>query len=117
LKRPVFTFREERLTDAPFALIRDRLAAPGSVVCLAPFRPFQPLVPAGEGPDGAQGLVLAWRRRRLGAEERGTLTVTPDGRGAVLRLEGHLKGWSALLLSGWLRWRTDRLLDRFVEEL
>jgi len=28
-----------------------------------------------------------------------------------------MKGWAGILLFGLLRWRTDRLLDRFVEEL
>jgi hypothetical protein len=45
------------------------------------------------------------------------LTVTPDPKGAHLRLEGRLKGWTGFVLLGLLRWRTDRLLDRFVEEL
>jgi hypothetical protein len=43
--------------------------------------------------------------------------LSPDPKGAHLRLEGRMKGWSAFLLFGLLRWRTDRLLDRFVEEL
>jgi hypothetical protein len=52
-----------------------------------------------------------------GAEESGTLVLAPDPKGAHLRLEGRLSGWAGFLLLGLLRWRTDRLLDRFVEEL
>ena len=61
--------------------------------------------------------MLRWTRTVAGAVESGELILAPDPRGAHLRLEGRMKGWSAFLLFGLLRWRTDRLLDRFVEEL
>jgi hypothetical protein len=61
--------------------------------------------------------VLRWSRTRGGAEESGELFLVTDPKGAHLRLKGRLKGWAGFLYLGLLRWRTDRLLDRFVEEL
>lgn len=113
MKRPVFTFQEERLTDAPFGALCERLSAledPGRLPSLAPFRPW-------EAQAGPEALRLTWRRRRLGVEETGSLLMTPEAPGARIRLEGRLRGWAAPLLAGWLRWRTDRLIDRFVEDL
>ncbi len=114
MKTPVFQFESEVLTDAPFEAIGARLAALGSPAdlrCFRSFRGWQPLARV----DGR--LVLRWRRAWAGAEESGTLTITPDPKGAHLHLEGRLKGWTGFLLLGLLRWRTDGLLDRFVEEL
>jgi hypothetical protein len=69
-------------------------------------------------PEQSPGrLVLRWSRTTAGAEATGALIFAPDPKGAHLRLEGRLKGWMGFLLLGMLRWRTDRLLDRFVEEL
>ena len=50
-------------------------------------------------------------------EESGALILTSHEKGTHLRLEGRMKGWAGILFFGLLRWRTDRLLDRFVEEL
>jgi hypothetical protein len=61
--------------------------------------------------------VLRWHHTGLGAVEDGTLRVTPHEQGAHLLLNGRLRGWSAFLLLGWMRWRADRLLDRLVREL
>jgi hypothetical protein len=49
--------------------------------------------------------------------EQGILCIRQDEKGAHLHLEGRMKGWSGFLFFGVMRWRTDRLLDRFVEEL
>jgi hypothetical protein len=114
VKTPVFRFESEVLTDAPFESIGARLAALGSptdLPCLRAFRGWQPL--ARE--DGR--LVLRWRHAWLGAEESGSLSISPDPKGAHLRLDGRLKGWMGFVLLGLLRWRTDGLLDRFVEDL
>ena len=114
MKTPVFGFEAEVLTDAPFEAIRARLAALGSPAdlrCLQPLRGWQPL----EREEGR--LVLHWGRTWGGSEESGAISITPDPKGARLRLEGHLRGWTGFILLGLLRWRTDRLLDRFVEEL
>lgn len=111
---PVFSFEAEILTDAPFEHIRSRLLAADGLSgfrCLRTLGSWLPLE------DGEQDLRLSWSRVTLGSEETGTLTVQPDAKGAHLHLEGRLKGWTGFLLLGWLRWRTDRLLDRFVEEL
>jgi hypothetical protein len=114
VKTPVFRFEAELLTDAPFGAIGTRLSALGSPTelrCLRPFRGWlPPLVEDGR-------LALRWRHAWAGCEESGELRITPDPKGAHLRLEGRLKGWTGFLLLGLLRWKTDRLLDRFVEEL
>lgn len=114
MKQPVFSFEAELLTDAPFDRVAERLRAlssPEQMRCLAPLGSWLPLE---IGPDR---LTLAWRRTVVGAMEQGRMIVQPDARGAHLRLEGRMKGWASFLLFGLLRWRTDRLLDRFVEEL
>jgi len=113
VKRPVFSFEAELLTDAPYDHIAGRLrhANPLTFKSLRPLSGWAPL----EEDEGR--LVLRWARRVAGAEESGMLILAPDPKGAHLRLEGRMKGWSAFLLFGLLRWRTDRLLDRFVEEL
>ncbi len=114
MKSPVFHFACEILTDAPFEAIAARLAhldPPADFRCLRAFRDWQSL----EREDGR--LVLRWVRIWSGAEESGTIRISPDPKGAHLRLEGRLKGWSGFLLLGLLRWKTDGLLDRFVEEL
>lgn len=113
MKRPVFSFEAELLTDAPFDLLVGRLRdqGPAAFRSLGSLRHWQ--APAVE----AEHLVLRWSRVLAGSEESGSLVLSPDSKGAHLRLEGRLKGWTGFLLLGWLRWRTDRLLDRFVEEL
>jgi hypothetical protein len=113
VKRPVFSFEAELLTDAPFDHIAGRLRseAPAGFKCL---RSLQGWAPPEESPDR---LVLHWERTLAGAEESGELALFPDPKGARLRLEGRMKGWAGFLFFGLLRWRTDRLLDRFVEEL
>jgi hypothetical protein len=113
VKRPVFSFEAELLTDAPFDHVVGRLcgAGPRAFKCLRPLG-------AWADPELAPGqLVLRWSRTRAGAEESGELVLAPDPKGAHLRLEGRLKGWTGFLLLGLLRWHTDRLLDRLVEEL
>jgi hypothetical protein len=113
VKQPVFSFEAEVLTNAPFGHIRERVLAggPEGFASLGALRQWRP-------PDLTQDrMVLPWVRTVIGAEESGELTIVLDPEGAHLRLEGRMKGWSAFLLFGWLRWRTDRLLDRFVEEL
>lgn len=113
MKRPVFRFEAELLTDAPY----DHIVA---CLCEAGPQAFKCLRPLGAwgDPEQAPGqLVLRWSHSTAGAEASGTLALAPDPKGAHLRLEGCLKGWMGFLLLGMLRWRTDRLLDRFVEEL
>ena len=113
MKHPVFTFEAELLTDAPY----DRIA--GTLRSIPP-QAFKSLRPLGHWavPEESDGhLVLRWARTVAGAEESGELVLTPDPKGAHLRIEGRMKGWAGFLLFGLLRWRTDRLLDRFVEEL
>jgi len=111
MKKPVFRFLEERLTDAPVAAFRDRLRTPGALASLRACPGLQPLEEEGEE------LVLRWHHPFPGAVEDGTLRVLPHERGARLCLNGRLRGWGAFLLLGWMRWRTDRLLDRLVREL
>jgi len=113
LATPVFSFEAERLTDAPFEHIEGRLRR-------EPPQAFKSLraLNVWAAPEGSTDrLVLRWSRRIGGAEETGELTLRPDSKGAHLRLEGRMKGWSGFLFFGLLRWRTDRMLDRFVEEL
>jgi len=113
VKTPVFRFEAELLTDAPLEHIVGRLQRPGpqSFKCLRPLGTWAAL----EEVSGQW--VLGWTRTIAGAEESGSLTLASDAKGAHLRLDGHMKGWAGFLLFGLLRWRTDRLLDRFVEEL
>lgn len=113
MRQPVFSFEAELLTDAPYEHIVGRLRqdSPMAFKSLRSVRDWA-------APEGGEGrLVLRWTRAVAGAIESGELILTPDPKGAHLRLEGRMKGWSAFLLFGLLRWRTDRLLDRFVEEL
>ncbi len=114
MKTPVFRFEAEILTNAPFEHIAGQLrslASPADLRCLKSLRQWLPLEAS---PDE---LCLRWERMIAGVLEQGCLTIRPDAKGAHLRLEGRMKGWMGFLLLGWLRWRTDRLLDRFVEEL
>ena len=111
MKVPVFRFQEERLTDAPVAVFRDRLSAPGALACLKACPGLHPLEEEGEE------LVLRWHHLCLGTVEDGTLRVLPRDQGARLRLNGRLRGWGAFLLLGWMRWRTDRLLEHLVRQL
>jgi hypothetical protein len=114
VKTPVFRFEAELLTDAPFEAIGARLAALGSPEELRSLQPIRGWLPMAR----EEGLLtLRWRRAWGGSEESGLLRVSPDPRGAHLRLEGRLKGWTGFVLLGVLRWKTDGLLDRFVEEL
>lgn len=113
MKHPVFRFEAELLTDAPYEHVEGRLRreSPQAFRSLRALRVWA-------APEGtADRLILRWSRTVGGAEESGSLTLTPDPKGAHLRLEGRMKGWSAFLFIGLLRWRTDRLLDRLVEEL
>ena len=109
MKTPVFRFQEELLTDAPLALVRERLQT--GLPCLKACPGLHPPEATGEG------LVLRWQHHALGAVEEGTIRAEPHETGAHLRLDGRLRGWSAFLLVGWMRWRTDRLLDRIIQEL
>jgi hypothetical protein len=110
MRKPVFRFQEERLTDAPLAEFQ-RLAAPGGLVSLRGCPGLGSLESEGED------LVLRCHHAWMGAVLDGTLRVMPHERGAHLRLNGRLRGWTAFLLLGWVRWRTDRLLDHLVREL
>ena len=110
---PVFSFETELLTDAPYEHVEGRLHRESPQA----FKSLRALS-VWAAPEGTTDrLILRWSRTVGGAEESGELTLTPDPKGAHLRLVGHMKGWSAFLFFGLLRWRTDRLLDRFVEEL
>jgi hypothetical protein len=114
VKIPVFHFEAEILTDAPFAAIAARLGALDSPADLLSLRSLRDWLPVEQTGDR---LVLRWRRTWRGSEESGAVTIIPDPKGAHLHLEGRLKGWMGFVVLGMLRWRTDRLLDRFVEEL
>jgi hypothetical protein len=113
VKRPVFSFEAEILTDAPYDHIVGRLRQdpPSAFRSLRALRTWA----APEAADGR--MILTWARPMPGALESGRLILTPDPKGTHLRLEGRMKGWAGFLWFGWLRWRTDRLLDRFVEDL
>ena len=111
MKQPVFSFREEVLTDAPLEALRARLGAPESLVSLRAFTGLRPLEAEGET------LTLRWQRARLGAVEEGTLRVRPHERGAHLQIEGRLRGWGAFLVVGWVRFSHDRCLERLIKEL
>ncbi len=113
MKRPVFSFEAELLTDAPFDHVEGRLRKEGP----SAFKSLAALHTWTEAVQEEGRLVLRWNRVVAGAEESGSLILSPDPRGAHLHLEGRMKGWSAFLFFGLLRWRTDRLLDRFVGEL
>jgi hypothetical protein len=113
VKRPVFSFEAELLTDAPYEHIVGRLQSGGPRA----FKSLGALSCWARPEEAPNRLVWRWARVVVGAEESGELVLTPDAKGAHLRLEGRMKGWAAFLVFGLLRWRTDRLLDRFVEEL
>jgi hypothetical protein len=113
VKRPVFSFEAELLTDAPYEHIvgRIRSGSPSS------FKSLKALGTWAAPVDGEGQIILHWSRTVAGAEESGELILASHEKGAHLRLEGRMKGWAGILFFGLLRWRTDRLLDRFVEEL
>jgi hypothetical protein len=113
VKRPVFSFEAEILTDAPYDHIVGRLRREAPEA----FKSLRPLGAWALQEDATDRLVLHWGRTVTGAEESGELILRPDPKGAHLHLEGRMKGWAGFLWFGLLRWRTDRLLDRFVEEL
>ena len=113
MKRPVFSFEAELLTDAPYEHIVGRLRINGP----SAFKSLRSLSTWAAPEAASDRLVLRWVRLVMGARESGEITLAPHPRGAHLRIEGRMKGWAAFLLFGLLRWRTDRLLDRFVEEL
>ena len=113
MKRPVFSFEAELLTDAPYEHIAGRLQNDGP----STFKSLRSLSVWAPPEATSDRLVVRWARMVMGASESGELTLSPDSRGARLRVEGRMKGWAAFLVFGLLRWRTDRLLDRFVEEL
>ena len=110
---PVFSFDAELLTDAPYEHVEGRLRRES----LQAFKSLRALSVWAAPEWTTDRLVLRWSRIVGGAEESGELTLTPGARGTHLRLDGRMKGWTAFLLFGVLRWRTDRLLDRLVEEL
>lgn len=109
MRTPVFHFRSEVLTDAPLELVRERLEA--GLPCLRACPGLRPPERTGEG------LTLRWHRRALRATEEGTLRLEPDPRGAHLCMDLRMRGWSAFLLVGFARLRTDGLLDRIVRSL
>ena len=113
MKRPVFSFEAELLTDAPFDHLVGRLRQEPPQT----FKSLRALGVWGAPELVGDRLLLHWSRRVLGAEESGALILAAHEKGTHLRLEGRMKGWAGILLFGLLRWRTDRLLDRFVEEL
>jgi hypothetical protein len=114
VKRPVFRFEAELLTDAPFHHVVGRLKNEGP----SAFKSLRSLRVWTAPVESADCLRLRWERVRAGGvEEVGELALYPDPKGARLCLEGRMKGWAGFLFFGLLRWRTDRLLDRFVEEL
>jgi hypothetical protein len=107
---PVLAFEAEILSDAPFEVASSRLREPATLKCL---RPLGPWTLTEEGDQ----FVLAWTRLRLGSKESGELRLSPHERGVHIRLVAQHKGWASFCTFGILRWHTDRLLDRFVEEL
>jgi hypothetical protein len=114
VKRPVFSFEAELLTDAPFDRVVRRLKNEGP----SAFKSLRSLRVWTAPEESAACLRLRWECVRPGgADEVGELTLYPDPKGARLCLEGCMKGWAGFLFFGLMRWRTDRLLDRFVEEL
>ncbi|MCE1228320.1 MAG: hypothetical protein LWX11_02345 [Firmicutes bacterium] len=113
MRTPVLSFQSELLTDAPFELIQARLQdeSTAGFRCLRRFKGWRPVVFDGEA------LCLVWEQRIWGASEQGRLCFRPDPKGAHLRLEGRMKGWTGFAAFAWLRWRADHLLERLVAEL
>lgn len=107
---PVLGFEAEILSDAPFEVASARLREPATLKCLRPFGPWSVANDDGQ-------FVLTWTRLRLGSKESGALRLSPHERGVHVHLSAQHKGWVAFLTFGLLRWHSDRLLDRFVEEL
>lgn len=110
MRTPVFSTTSEILTDAPLETLVSRLSEPGTLACLRPLGPWSVEIQGG-------GIQLSWRRRRLGSEESGVISVRSHERGAHLRLEARHKGWTAFGSFGLLRWHTDQVLEHLVEEL
>ncbi len=108
---PVFSLSAEILTDAPFEVVVARLREPGSFACI------QALGVDCIPQEREAGLQLDWSRSRLGSQEIGLIQVMPHERGAHLTLEARHRGWSSFASFGLLRWKTDQLLERLVEEL
>ena len=113
MKRPVFSFEAELLTDAPFDHIVGRHPERIALFLQEPEGPGCLGRSGGEGRSSGPAL----EPHRGGGRGIRALILAPHEKGAHLRLEGCMKGWAGILFFGLLRWRTDRLLDRFVEEL
>ncbi|HJW43888.1 MAG TPA: hypothetical protein VJ463_05505 [Geothrix sp.] len=125
MKQPVFRFSDERLTDAPYAVIESaliRMERPKA------FSPWSGLASPGmalgwvedsiEGPKEEEGLLrLRWTATYWGTREEGCLTVDPSGDKVHLKLEGKCRGWFVIGSIGLLSWGASRSIDRFVESL
>ncbi|HLP30154.1 MAG TPA: hypothetical protein VK150_02255, partial [Geothrix sp.] len=85
MKRPVFSFEAEVLTDAPYDHVVGRLR--GGPEAFKSLRALRGWTVAEEVGDR---LVLSWARTLAGAEESGQLSLRPDPKGAHLRLEGRM---------------------------
>jgi hypothetical protein len=107
---PILSFEAEILSDAPFEVVNARLREPDALKCLRPFGPWSLIEEDGR-------VRLNWTRRRLASHEEGTLSLSPHERGVHLHLEARHRGWMAFGTFGILRWHSDRLLERLVEEL
>lgn len=111
MKRPVASFSDERLTDAPYEVVVGYLRRPDASAQLV-FAAAHMRIE-----ESPEELRLVWKRPRFLAVEEGLILARPDARGAFLRVEGRVSGWGCFLTLGRLRWQTDDLIDRLVDEL
>lgn len=109
MRQPVFHFQEELLTDAPLEVLHTRLTE--GLPCLKACPGLHPPEASGEA------LAFRWHHHVLGAVEEGTVRLEPHERGTHLRMDLRLRGWSAFLMVGLVRFRTDGLLERIVRSL
>jgi hypothetical protein len=111
MKRPVWTFKDEVLTDAPLERIISALGSAATNPAL------QGLGTRSDALEKNVSVTRWFRPRLIRGEEWIFIRVAPDEKGARLSLEALSRGWGAFPFLGLLWWRTDGLLDRFVKGL
>jgi hypothetical protein len=125
VKRPVWRYSQEATTTAPLEVVRAKLAGLGSAALLSVCAPrLGGREPAGwqqenfPPPEAVEdGFRRCWTARQGALLETASFLVKSTETGCLLRAEGKLKGWPLLWKVGLFGWRSEGLLQRFVDGL
>ena len=113
--RPVWSLTLERTTNAPLELVAARLKDGAGYGSWHPRHGTAEVVVLHED---ASRLELQHTLRPLPfVEEQDSYTVVRQDSGLLLRYEARFKGWPVLMCMGWWRMASNRLWERFVEQL